>query len=123
MFGRVVSRANYEAFAFACASVDYLQYVDHFLFVFERPRHFVVVSSAEVDHDMAISEEKHDGARIVQLVHRIKVRYLLDVHHVEDCEVLDHLRALDEDLVHLHAVGLGVASKPYAHDAVFLTQN
>lgn len=37
----------------------------HLLLVVERPRDLVVVSGAEVDHDVLVAEEKHDGARVV----------------------------------------------------------
>lgn len=48
----------------------------HLLFVVERPRDLVVVSRPEVDHDVLVAEEEHDGARVVQLVHVVKVRHL-----------------------------------------------
>ena len=48
----------------------------HLLLVVEGPRDLVVVTRAEVDHDVLVAEEEHDGAGVVQLVHVVEVRHL-----------------------------------------------
>lgn len=69
---------------------------------------------------MFIPEEEHNGARVVQLVHGLEVRHLVQVAHVQDGEVLDPVRDLVEDFVLAHAVGVAVAAEADHDQAVFL---
>ena len=39
------------------------------LFVLHGPIDLVVVSRAQINHDVLVTEEEHTGARVVQLVH------------------------------------------------------
>lgn len=48
------------------AAIDGLDDVDELLFVLKDPVELVVVSRAEITHDVLISEEEHDGTRIVE---------------------------------------------------------
>jgi hypothetical protein len=43
------------------------------LLVFHCPIDLIVVSCAQIDHDVLVAEEEHDGTRIVQLVHLVEV--------------------------------------------------
>jgi hypothetical protein len=58
------------------------------LLVLHGPVDLVVVACAQIDHDVLVAEEEHDGAGIVQLVHLVEVRHLGDVHQVDHTEVL-----------------------------------
>ncbi len=58
------------------------------LLVLHGPVDLVVVAGAQIDHDVLVAEEEHDGAGIVELVHLIEVRHLCDVHQVDHTEVL-----------------------------------
>lgn len=46
------------------------------LLVVEGPGDLVVVTGAEIDHDVLVSEEEHHGAGVVQLVHVVEVGHL-----------------------------------------------
>lgn len=56
----------------AGSSVDHLHNVDEFLLVRHRPVDLVIVSRAQVNHDVLVAEEEHDRAGVVELVHRIE---------------------------------------------------
>ena len=44
------------------------------LLVVHGPIYLVVISSAQINHDVLIPEEKHDRARVIQLVHSVEIR-------------------------------------------------
>ena len=46
------------------------------MLVVEGPGDFVIVSCAEINHDVLVSEKEHHGAGVVQLVHVVEVWYL-----------------------------------------------
>lgn len=123
VLGRVVLGRDDKAPALARAPVDGLNDVDHLMFVVERPVDLVVVARAQVDHDVLVAEEEHDGARVIELVHRVEVRHLRDVHHVDHRKVLDVLGDAAEHLVHLHARRVVVVAEAHDHHAVALVQN
>lgn len=77
--GTTFGRDNKTA-ALASSLVDRLDDVDELLLVRHRPVDLVVVSCAKVDHDVLVSEEEHDGARVVQLVHGIEGGNLRTCH-------------------------------------------
>lgn len=54
------------------------------LLVVEGPRDLVVVSGAEIDHDVLVSEKEHHGAGVVQLVHIVEVRHLQRARWIRD---------------------------------------
>ena len=51
-------------------SVNSLDNIDELLFIFEDPVEFIIVSGAEIAHHVFISEEEHDGTRIVEFCRR-----------------------------------------------------
>ena len=116
---RVVLRRDDKTLSFTRSSVHNLQYVYQLLLVIQSPNHLIIVSSSEVYHDVSISEEEHDCARIIQFVHCVEVGHLRDVNDVEHGKFLDGLRALDEDLIILHACLVGIVTESDAHDSVF----
>lgn len=68
IFGTVVFWRNYKTSPFPGTTINSFNNVNHFLFVFQSPVDLVVVTSSQINHDMFVSEEKHDGARIVQFI-------------------------------------------------------
>ena len=117
---RVVLWRNDQTLAFASPSIDYLQYVDELLLVFQSPYHLIVVSRPKVHHDVPVSEKEHHSAGVIQFVHRVEVRHLICVYHIELGELLDCLSALHEDFVHLHACLVSICPKPDAYYPVLL---
>ena len=117
---RVVLRRNDQTLAFASPSIDYLQYVDELLLVFQSPYHLIVVSCPKVHHDVPVSEKEHHSASVIQFVHRVEVGHFIRVYHIELGELLDCFGALYEDLIHLHAGLVSICPKPDAHYPVLL---
>ena len=70
---RVVLRGDDKTLSFTRSSVHNLQYVYQLLLVIQSPNHLIIVSGSEVYHDVSISEEEHDRARIIQFVHRVEI--------------------------------------------------
>lgn len=48
----------------------------HLLLVVKCPRYLVVVTGAEIDHDVLVSEEEHHRAGVIELVHIVEVGHL-----------------------------------------------
>ena len=65
---------HYKSSPFACSTVDYLHNVNKLLLVVHGPIYLVVISSAQINHDVLIPEEKHDRARVIQFVHSVEIR-------------------------------------------------
>lgn len=66
MSGGIVLGTDDETATLFGSSIDGLDDIDELLFIFEDPVEFVVVSRAEIAHHVFISEEEHDGARVVE---------------------------------------------------------
>jgi hypothetical protein len=64
-----------------------------------------------------VAPEKHDGARIVELIHGVEIRNNLIVDRVDDGEVFDDVGKLEEVLVHGHAGGVGVGTEAQDDEA------
>lgn len=56
--------------------------------------------------------EEHDGHRVVELIHRIEIRYFLDVHDEDARLVLDVVTDIQESLVHHFAVYVVSKAEP-----------
>jgi hypothetical protein len=76
VFRRVIFGRHHETSSLACPSVDDFNDVRNLLLAVQGPVDLVVVTSSKVDHDVLVSEKKHYGARIVQLVHGVEIRNL-----------------------------------------------
>lgn len=132
VLGGVIFWRHHQTPTLSCSSVDGLYDVDHFLLVLQGPIDFVIVSSAQIDHDVFVAEEEHHGAGIVQLVprrkrtdilvqdygvsfnkdlHFVEIWNLCDVHQVDDSEVLYFLRDSIHHLVHLHTGWVPIVAK------------
>jgi hypothetical protein len=60
-----------------------------YLLVLHGPVDLVIVTGAQIDHDVLVAKKEHDGAGIVQLIHLVEVRHLRYVHQVDDTEVFN----------------------------------
>lgn len=86
--GRVILWTHHQTTALLRTSIDRFDDVDEFLFVFKDPVKFVVVTSPEIAHHMLVTEEEHDSACIVQLVHGFEVRNFVKIAEVDDLSSL-----------------------------------
>ena len=87
--GKLTLGTLHQTPALLGATVDGLEDIDHLLLVEQLPIYLVIVSRSEITHHVFVSEEEHDCAGIVQLVHLVEVGHLFDVANVDDGEVLD----------------------------------
>lgn len=81
----VILWADHQTTALLGTPINRLNNIDELLLVLQNPVQLVVVAGTEIAHDVLVSEEEHDGACVVQLVHGIEVR---DLHRVSVCETL-----------------------------------
>lgn len=72
---------------------------------------------------MPVTEEKHHSHWVVELIHGIEIGHMLVVYYIELGEVLYRLSTLAEDLVHLHAIFVGVSSEPDADNSIFFRKD
>jgi hypothetical protein len=121
--GRVILWADHQTTTLFRALVDSLDDVNQLLLVLQNPIQLVVVTSPEIAHHVFVAKEEHDGHRVVELVHLLKVGHLVQVAEVDDGEVLDALSDAVEDFVLSHAVRVAVSSKADDHEALFLGEN
>lgn len=101
-------------------SVHRLEDIDELLLVFENPLDLVVVTSTQIDHHVFVSEEEHEGAWVVELVHLVEVGDLVDVAEVDDGVVADLVGDLVEDFVLAHAVGIPVTTESDDDETILL---
>lgn len=120
MFCTIILWTCNQTFPLSSTSINGFYYINDFLFILQREIQFIVVSRSKVAHHMLVSEEKHDGARIEQLVHVVEVRHLRVVAQINDGEVLHLLRDAVQELVHLKTLSVPVAAKTHDHQAVLL---
>lgn len=116
----VVFGGNDETFAFACSSIDNFADINELLLVVHSPVDLVVVTRTKIDHHMFVSEEEHDGDRIVKLVHRVEIWYFRDIHEIDHRKVPHFIDNLVQNLVHFHALRVPVVTKSNDHKTVLL---
>lgn len=68
VLGRVVLGRDNETAALARAAVYSLYDVDHLLLILQGPVDLVVVSGAQINHDVFVAEEEHHRARVIQFI-------------------------------------------------------
>ena len=120
MFGWVVFWRDNQPFPLSCSSVNHFKYIYHILLAGQRPVHLIVISCSKVNHNMSISEEKHSGARIIELIHCVEVWNLCYINKVNNCEVADFLCTFIQNFILLHAGWIPVMAKPNADYSIFL---
>lgn len=123
IFGGVVFGRHHQTPPFPCAPVHRLHDINHLLFIIYRPVDLIVVTCTQINHYVLVPKEVHHRARVVQLVHLVKVRHLRDVDQVHHGVVLDLVADPVERLVHLHAGGVPVVTEADDDDAILLTED
>ena len=101
MTGRVILRTVDQTSSLLSAFVNNLQDINHLLLIVQHPVDLVVITRTKVTHHMLISEEEHDRASIVELVHLIESRYSVwtIVAFVEDTPISRDAGTLLKDFV------------------------
>lgn len=96
----VVLRRYDQSSSFPCSAINSFDYVNHLLLVVEGPIDLVIVTGAQVHHDVLVPEEEHHSAGIVQLVHGVKVWHFRDIDQVDTTIVLDVICYTEQYFVH-----------------------
>jgi len=123
VLGRVIFGTDDQTLALACPSVNTFKNVNKFLFIFQSPCHLVVVSSAEVDHDVSVSKKEHHCHLVVQFVHCIEVWYLDNIDYIKNRKVLHHFSCFYKNLIHLHTQRVCIVTEADANDTILLRQD
>lgn len=123
MLRGVVLGADDQTLALLCATINDLNEIDHFLWIFNRPSDLVVVTRAQIDHNVLVLEEEHNREGVIELVHLVKVGYFFDIYNVDHCKILYRLLNLVQRLVHDHTVGIPVVSEANDDDSVLFRDN
>jgi hypothetical protein len=116
---RVVLRTHNQTPPLLRPLVNRLNNINKLLLVLQHPIQLVVVSRPEIAHHVLVAEEEHHRHRVVELVHLLEIRDLVEVADVDDGKVLDAVGDLVEDFVLPHAVWVPVAAEADYDQAVF----
>ncbi len=87
VLGGVIFGGHNETPPLSSTSVHSLNNVHHLLWVFQCPVNLVVVTRPQIDHDVFITKEEHHCTWVVEFVHFIEVRHLVDVHQKHGSKV------------------------------------
>ncbi|KAA8903361.1 hypothetical protein TRICI_005719 [Trichomonascus ciferrii] len=123
MGGRLTFRADDQTLAFDGASIDDFENVDHFLFVLEREVEFVVITGSKVAEHVFVAEKEHDTHWIVEFIHLVESRDLVNVAYINSGKVANLFGNVVQNLVHLHTFGVVISAKPNHNQTVFLREN
>jgi hypothetical protein len=123
IFGRVVLGGHNQTPALSGSPVDRLYDINHLLLVLHGPVDLVVVSGAQINHDVLVPKEEHASARVIQLVHLVEVGDLGYVDQIDDAKVLALFGDSEEGFIHFHAGGVPVMAEPDEHDLVLFRQD
>lgn len=72
---------------------------------------------------MLVSKKEHDRHRIIQLIHLLEVRHLVQITDVYDSEILDTFGDAEEHFVLPHTVGIPVAPEADDYEALFFAHD
>ena len=61
------------------------------MLIVHGPVNLIVVTRSEVNHYVFVSEEKHDRAWVIELIHGVEVRDLLYINAIDYSKVLDFI--------------------------------
>jgi hypothetical protein len=117
---RVIFRTNNQTTTLLSASIDGLDDIDQLLLVLQNPVQLVVVTSAEIAHHVFVAEEEHQGDWVVDFVHLLEVRNLVEIAHIDGGKVLDSIGDMVEDFILSHTVGIPVATEADNNQAFLL---
>ena len=84
--------------------------INKLLLILQHPVQLVIISRSKITHHVFVTEEEHDSARIVQLVHGLEIGDFVEIAEVDGAKVL-YTVDLVEYLVLRHAVGVRVPAE------------
>lgn len=119
----VILWTNHQTPPLLRPTIDRLHDVDQLLLILEHPVQFVVISRPEITHHMLVAEEEHQRHAVVEFVHLLEVRYLVEIADVDDGEVLDSVGDAVEHFILAHAVGVPVAAKADDYETFFFGED
>ena len=68
---------------------------------------------------MLIPEKKHQRNRIIQLIHLLEIRHLIQITHIQHSEIFHSVGDAVEHFVLAHAVGVPVAAEADYDQSLF----
>ena len=80
VLGGVILGRHDETAPLPRTPVHRLNNVHQLLLILHGPVDLVVVPRPQIDHDVLVAEEEHDGAGVVEFVHLVKVRHLRNIN-------------------------------------------
>ena len=116
----VVLGTNDQTTTLLGTSIHRLENINELLLILKNPFDLVVVTSTQIDHHVFVSEEEHEGARVVEFVHLVEVGDRVDVAEVDDSKVANLVGDLVENFVLAHAVGVPVTAEADDDETIFL---
>lgn len=82
--GRVILRADHQTPPFLRSTIDCLNDIDKLLLVLQHPVQLVVVTCTKIAHHVLVTEEEHDGTRVIKLIHGFEIGHLVQVAEIDD---------------------------------------
>lgn len=137
-------RTDDQTTALLGTTIDGFDDVDQFLFVFQDPVQLIVITGSEITHDVLVTEEEHDGTRIIKLcehsvshgdrgysvgtsrqltIHLVEIRDLVDIADVNDRKTLDLVGDLVEDFVLAHAPSIPISAESDHNQALLFAED
>jgi hypothetical protein len=120
---RVILRTDHQTPPFLRPSIYRLQNIHQLALILQHPIQLIVISGTKITHHMLIAEEEHDRHGIVEFVHGLEVRHLVQVAEIDGREVLDTVGDFVQDFVLRHAVGVRVPAEADYDEPVFFGEN
>lgn len=116
---RIVLRTNDQTPPLLRPFINRLNNINQLLLILQHPVQLIIISRPEIAHHVLVPEEEHQRHSIVELVHLLEVRHLVDIADVDDGEVLYAVGDFVEDFVLPHAVRIPVATEADYDETVF----
>lgn len=113
VFCRIVFRGYNKSSSFPSSPVNGFDDINELLLVGQGKVDLVVITCSQINLHVFVSVEKHHGNGVVELVHCVEVRDFLCIDEVDNGIVLKLLGGVEQNLVHLHALGIVVMSEPH----------
>lgn len=118
--GRIILGTDDQTTSLLGTSIHRFKNVNELLLILKNPFDLVVVTGSQIDHHVLVSEEEHEGARVIQLVHLVEVGNLVDVAEVNHGEVAHLVGDLVQHFVLAHTIGIPIAAEANDDEAIFL---
>lgn len=86
---RVILRTNHKTSSLFRTLVNRLDDIDQLLFILQYPIQLVVITGPKIAHHVLVSEEEHQGHRVVEFVHLFEIGHLVQVADVDNGKIFD----------------------------------